>query len=63
MSDHYKTAPEIKAKMQLEHGVSVYFHHPKEAKRGWTHWPQTEKEATPNIATQEVSPGICTNPH
>ena len=40
----------------------VYFHHPKEAKRGLTHWPQTEKEATPNIATQEGSPGVCTNP-
>ena len=29
--------------MHLEHDVSVYFQHPKEAKIGWTHWPQTEK--------------------
>ena len=42
--------------------MCIYFHHPKEAKKGRTHWPQTEKEVTPNIATQEVSHGVCTNP-
>ena len=50
--------------MQLEHGecVYVYFHHPKEAKRDWTYWLQTEKEAMPNCLTQEGSPGVCTGP-
>ena len=42
-----------KAMIQFEHGVSVCT---------GTRWPQTEKEATPNITTQEVSLVVCMNP-
>ena len=62
LADRFKTAPQVKAEMLLEHGVDISTSTAQRRLREWVAWTQSQKEATPLSCAQESTAGICKGP-
>ena len=62
LADRFKTAPQVKAEMLLEHGVDISTSTAQRRLREGVAWTQSQTKATPHSCAQESTNGIRKGP-